>query len=172
MAEFQYPAWLAGMEITAARLASMLSTTAYKAADTSATSDIVLSADPDLSIAVEADAVYEIDGVLLIASASQTPDILIQMEGPASSTGVWSAIGPPTSATTDDSTMRNIATAMSSSRSYGIQSTSGTFGLHINGMLDTAGTAGNFFVSWCQSTSNATATTMKAYSWVRVKRIS
>lgn len=167
----KFPEIFAGMRMTADVLDSMLPDTAYKPTDTSVANDVILGSDPHLILAVEANAIYEIDGVLLISSASLTPDILIQMEGPSGAVGVWSAIGPPTNATTDDSTMRNIGTAMSSSRSYGIQSTSGTFSLPINAMLETAGTAGNFFVSWCQSTTSATATTMKAYSWIRLKRI-
>lgn len=144
---------------------------ARKTADTSITSNITPTPDPHLVIPVVANAIYEIDGILFITSASQTPDVGIQMDGPASSAGTWQTVAPPTAATTDDSTVRTIATAMGTTRTYGLQTASQIFGFPISGMLETAGTAGNFTVSWAQSTSSGTATTMKIYSWIRLTRV-
>lgn len=144
---------------------------ARKTGDTTVTSDIVPDPDPHLIIAVVANAVYELNGILFITSASTTPDIMLQMDGPASSSGTWQTIAPPTSATTDDSTVRTISNAMGASRTYGLQTASQVFGFPITGMLETAGTAGNFAVSWAQATSNATGTTMKIYSWISLTRV-
>lgn len=144
---------------------------ARKTGDTNVTSQTIPQADPHLVIPVVANAVYELDGILFITSTSTTPDVGIQMDGPASSAGTWQTIAPPTSATTDDSTVRTIATAMGTTRTYGLQTASQVFGFPVSGMLQTVGTAGNFTVSWAQSTSSATATTMKVYSWIRLTRV-
>lgn len=143
---------------------------ARKTGDTSRTNNTI-TADPELTIPVVANAVYELEGMLFITSASLTPDVSIQMDGPASSAGLWQSIAPPTAATTDDSTVRTIANSYGSPRTYGLQTASQIFGFPINGMLETAGTAGNFVLSWAQATTNATATTMKTYSWIRLTRV-
>lgn len=144
---------------------------ARKTADTSRSNDAVPSVDPHLVIPVVANAVYELDGILFITSASQTPDVGIQLDGPAGSAGTWQTAAPPTSATTDDSTVRTIATSLGVTRTYGLQTASQVFGFPISGMIETAGNAGNFTVSWAQAASNATATTVKIYSWVRLNRV-
>jgi hypothetical protein len=144
---------------------------ARKTADTSVTSQTIPQPDPHLLIPVVANAVYEMDGILFITSTSTTPDVGIQMDGPASSAGTWQTIAPPTSATTDDSTVRTIANSLGVNRTYGLQTASQVFGFPVSGMIETAGTAGNLQVSWAQSTSSATATTMKIYSWIRLTRV-
>lgn len=144
---------------------------ARKTADTSITSQTIPQADPHLVVPVVANAIYEIDGIMFITSASQTPDVGIQMDGPAGSAGTWQTIAPPTAATTDDSTVRTIANSLGVTRTYGLQTASQVFGFPFNGMIETAGTAGNFTISWAQSTSSVTATTMKIYSWVRLTRV-
>ena len=143
---------------------------ARRTSDDSRTNNTV-TADTQIVIPVVANAIYEIDGILFFTSGSQTPDVAIQFDGPASSAGLWQTVAPPTAATTDDSTVRTIATPFGSSRTYGLQTASQTFGFPISGMLETAGTAGNFTLSWAQSTTNATATTIKTYSWVRLSRV-
>lgn len=144
---------------------------ARKTGDTSRSNDAAPSNDPDLVIAVAANSTYEINGIVFATSASTTPDIAIQMNGPAGSAGLWQTVAPPTAATTDDSTVRTIATAVGSSRTYGLQTGSQIFGFPLNGMIETAGTAGNFAIAWAQSTSNATATTVKQYSWVSLTKV-
>ncbi|HEY6020341.1 MAG TPA: hypothetical protein VIY48_10670, partial [Candidatus Paceibacterota bacterium] len=130
-----------------------------------------IAADTQIVIPVVANAVYEIDGILFFTSASVTPDVAIQFDGPASSNGLWQSVAPPTSATTDDSTVRTVATPFATSRTYGLQTASQIFGFPVSGMLETAGTAGNFTLSWAQSTTNATPTTIKTYSWIRLSRV-
>lgn len=144
---------------------------ARKTGSTTRTNDAVPSADPHLVVAVVANAVYELEGVLFATSASQTPDILLQLDGPASSSGTWSSIAPATTSTADPDSVRTISTQMGSTRNYGLPTTGQTFGMHIGGMLETAGTAGNFTVSWSQNTSNATGTTLSIYSWIRLTRV-
>ncbi len=144
---------------------------ARKTGDTTVTSNAVPSADPHLVCAVQANAVYELDGVFFVTSASQTPDILIQLDGPPSSAGTWGTAAPATTSTADPDSVRTIATAMGSTRNYGIPTAGQIFTIAINGMLETAGSSGNLTVSWSQNTSNATGTTMKIYSWIRITRV-
>lgn len=144
---------------------------ARKTADTTITSNVTPVPDPHLFIPMVANAVYELNGMLLVTSASTTPDLTIQMDGPAGSAGTWQTIGPPTAATTDDTPVRTIATSLGAGRTYGLQTAGQVFGFPIGGMVETAGNAGNFTVSWAQSTSNPTGTTMKIYSWISLTRV-
>jgi hypothetical protein len=144
---------------------------ARKTGDTSVTSQTIPQPDPHLFIPMVANAVYELDGIMFITSASQTPDVGILLDGPAGSAGTWQTIAPPTAATTDDSTVRTIANSLGTTRTYGLQTASQVFGFPISGMVETAGTAGNLAISWAQSTSSATATTVKIYSWIRLTRV-
>lgn len=169
----KYPDIFAGMRMTADVLDSMLPTSAYKTADTSVTNDVVVNADPHLSVAVEANAIYVLDGNIFVTSASLTPDFLFAFDVPTSATGRWSMVGPPAAATTDDTTIRTISTAMgtANTRSYGIPTAGTRSGFQVSGLVDTAGTAGDVTLFWAQNVSNATASTVEAFSWIRLQRI-
>lgn len=144
---------------------------ARKTADTSITSNATPSTDPHLTVAVAANSVYEIFGVLFVASASTTPDILWGISGPTGATGTWSSAAPTFGSTADPDSVRTIASDIGNTRSYGIPQTTSSFGMMFSGMIETAGTSGNCFINWSQATSSATATTLKIYSWMRLTKV-
>jgi hypothetical protein len=144
---------------------------ARKTADTTITSNTTPSADPHLTVAVVANAVYEIEGVLFATSASTTPDITLSINGPTSSAGWWSTVAATFGSTADPDTVRVVASAIGSIRAYGIPVGGSVFGMPIFGMVETAGTAGDVSVQWSQNTSSATGTTLKIYSWIRLIRV-
>jgi hypothetical protein len=150
---------------------------ARKPADTARANTTTLAPDEHLSIAVAANAVYEIDGVLYISSGSLTPDFNAAINGPAGSGGQWNIVGPPAAAPTgaavaDADVQRMAATTINGgSRSYGIANTGTIYGLPVHGLVETAGTAGNVSVDWAPTVSNATAVNLKRYSWLRLTRV-
>jgi hypothetical protein len=146
---------------------------ARKLGDTNRSSTTTPSDDPELVIAMVANAVYELEGVLFVTSASLTPDFKMNINGPASSAGWWSSAAPSVGSTSDPDAVRTIASDIGTitTRSYGLPTVSDIYGFHIFGMVETAGTAGNLAIQWSQATSNGTATTMKIYSWIRLTRL-
>lgn len=145
---------------------------AVKTADTSKASTTTVTADTHLSVSVVANARYIIEGALFYTSTSVTPDFLMLVSGPASSSGYWTLAAPSAGSTSDPDAVRTIATAIGSGRSYGVSTASQVFGGNLYGMLETAGTAGTCAIEWAQFTSDATSTTLKEHSWIRLTRVS
>lgn len=143
---------------------------ARKTADTNVTSNTTPTDDPHLVIALAANTVYEIQGLLLPSSTSTTGDFKLAINGPAGCAGYWTTSAPGTTATGDPDNARFIATQITGgTRSYGI-AVSGTFGLQVSGMVETT-TAGSLTVQWAQATSDATALILRQYSWIRLTKV-
>jgi hypothetical protein len=145
--------------------------TAYKTSDTSRASTTTLTADPALTLAVVANATYVLEGVLFYSSASVTPDLQMTIDGPASTGGMWALSAPSAGSTSDPDAVRVVASAIAAGRGYGVPVAGSVFSGILSGTIETAGTAGDVAVWWSQFVSNATSTTMKAYSWIRLTRV-
>jgi len=152
---------------------------ARRTSDNSIVSNSTPALDSQLFVALVANGIYEMDGVLYYQSASLTPDIAITFDGPAGSAGFWSTIGPntptvndpPTEASAAGTGNRTVAGSLAVVRSYAVPVVSTVFGLSIKGMVENAATPGNFGLQWAQFSSNATATVLKTYSWIRLTRV-
>jgi hypothetical protein len=145
---------------------------ARKTADTQISSNTTVSDDPHLTIAVAANTVYELTGVLFISSTVTTGDFKMDINGPSGVAGNWTVIGPSTGSTTDPDTVRTIATAIGTgTRSYGIPTTGTIYGLELKGMVETSATAGNITVQWAQATSDPASTNLKIYSWMSLTKV-
>jgi hypothetical protein len=145
---------------------------ARRTSDLSRSNTASAAADTQLFIPAAANAVYELDGILYVTSASVTPDFLCGLTGPSGSDGFWSLIGNGPAASSDSDIVRLTATALNAgNRGYGLPVASSVYGMHLSGMVETAATAGNITLEWAQATANATATTMKKYSWMRLTRV-
>jgi hypothetical protein len=167
--------WAAGQRVTASLLTNMLPLFAYKTADESITSTTTLQDDNELSVAVEASAIYTVDAFLMW-SGNETGDIKFGHTFPAG-TMHWGMVGP-------DDTDAGFSTAGTrgngewfarqnqSSPTGTIQFAASTAILvgHMSGLLFT-GSAGTFTTQWAQNFSNGTATTVKAGSWLRLDRV-
>lgn len=144
--------------------------TAYKTSDTTRTATTILS-DPALVIGVEPNTDYTIEG-LLIVRGDLNGDINIGWSSPAGSTGFWTPIGFPTGTSTNSGSVEIVASTISSMRSFGLHATPSTsYGIHINGFLDTAGTAGNLTLQWGAATGGGTGSTLGLGSWIRLTRL-
>lgn len=171
MAE-RYPTFLAGQTMTAALMVASQPIVARKQADTSRASTTTTTADPELTFAVEANAVYVWDGWLKYF-ADPTPDMTIDFTVPTGALGEWSAFAAgqgTTTATVLGYSIRTDSSDVSQPRNiYGTSDADMT--AIINGMLRVSSTAGTFSLDWAQGTSSATATVLYTDSWMRLQRI-
>lgn len=161
--------WNPGDVLTAADMnAWAVPLAVMKPADTSRTSNTTLTADPDLTLAVAANALYRFWCFLDYEGAALgTGDIKWQFTVPTSSTlryhlVCWSPLG----AANTQNTMAAGGTA-----NAGTINTGNLAGATMHGTLDTAGTAGSITLLWAQITSNATSTILHAQSAMVLDRI-
>jgi hypothetical protein len=142
----------------------------YKTADQSVTSSTVLVDDTDLQWAVTAGEVWQIEGTLY-AEGSQAGDLGVRISTPSGQSGYWQALGPNVSATsTTASSVLPTGQAFNTTPSVGMLGAGVTAPVRINGLL-VVGTAGTVKLQFAQGTSDATATTLKAGSHLRARRI-
>jgi hypothetical protein len=147
----------------------MIPHTARKTAGTSRASNTVLTADADLVVAVEANAVYELEGVFFYDSPVAA-DFKFAFTAPAAASGsfIYSTItsGSAAGAYADD---QNGASTLTGTVTTGggaaIKET-----IKIQGSFSTS-SAGNLTLTWAQNTSNASNTTLQTDSYIKVTRI-
>ncbi|MFB7867003.1 hypothetical protein [Streptomyces sp. NPDC056069] len=166
-----YPVPLAGQIITPSLLTSLMPLDAIKTTDESRASSATMANDAELSIAVAANAKYQLTGYVIYSqnlAASATTGIKIGWSGPTSATMLWTSGGTdgPTSLTGQDVTSQIISATRS------LPSNLGTFMTAIPfGVLTTVGNSGTLNLQWAQVASNATPTIMRAGSWIRLRRV-
>lgn len=163
------PVFAAGGRITAAALTSLLPVRASKPSDTTVVSTTTIAADPDLAVAVVANAEYEIDLHLIYAQGT-TAQLTFGWTGPASATMTWFPIGLDVTVTASQTgSVRVVPQTIGSTQTYGGNSTPTTCGAF--GRLITSATAGLLTLRWGPSVSNATGLTLKADSYLVAKQI-
>jgi len=164
-----YPEWLAGQTITAGRLNEIPPVLKYKGAGTDRATTTPAD-DPDLTFAVEANAVYEMRGVLRVNTTDTAGDFSLGWTIPSGAQGLWSGIGQPTSATGVDGTVRTMGTTISGSRDYGaIVSAPNALAIVVHSLLVTS-SAGTYAVSWARSGAAGTVSLM-AFSYLTLTRV-
>ncbi|MBA4865905.1 hypothetical protein H1V43_32090 [Streptomyces sp. PSKA54] len=171
----KYPSTPAGSRITGNLLQSMLPDIVYKNTNEDRSSTTTLTADSELTVALEANSVYLIDMQIHYATMS-VAGFKTDWSVPSGTTGNRSALGAGSNGV--NSTADNI---------------DGRFGVHnyptvvIYGdrdsstaqlvaiersILTTSTTAGNLTLRWAQETSNAAATRVGAGSFIIAWRLS
>lgn len=172
--------WVVGEVVTAAHMNAEIrdqfnaliaaNPEVIKSADTGRTSTTSLAADPHLALNVAANATYTIDGFLDYDGAFGAGGLKVDFTLPASATMRWGLLGNVVAETN-----QKAATSTTDQTGSLPVGTYGTGGTHTHarlcGHLTTAGTAGTMGLRWAQSASNATATTLYAKSWMRLRRI-
>jgi hypothetical protein len=142
--------------------------TAVKAADTSRSSTTTLTADPDLTFSVLANSKYLVRFALIITGGA-TEDFKFSVGGPASFTlnsSIWYNTGNTTTITGDDSPNDNTPDSVTIPCHATVPST-----VWFDGYIATSGTAGTVSIKWAQNTSGATATILKAGSYIAYRKI-
>ncbi|NUL03606.1 hypothetical protein HRW07_10230 [Streptomyces lunaelactis] len=166
----QYPIILAGMRLTADLLNSMMPLHARKTTTTSRASTIALATDPELQVAVEANAEYTFHAYIR-CSGVVAGGISLQFSGPAGSTGSWGARTINTGEISSAGLSSQVRTSIGAPKDFEVISTTAAQTVMPVGRLYTAGTAGIFSLDWAQDDSSATATAVEADSWFELRRI-
>lgn len=168
-----YPTWAAGQRVTAAQLTAAQPLEAWKAGDTTRASSTTTSADPDLTLNVEAGARYKLTGALFYGARSDT-DLKFGWSAPAGAVLTWHGHcqATATSGTTGDAIydVQSISTTAYAPGGAAADNTTIMVVL-LHGELVVGGSAGTFSLNWAQNTSNATGTVLKANSHITLKRV-
>ncbi len=143
-----------------------------KTGDTSRSSTTTLADDPELTLTVAANATYLVDVGLWYVSTSQTAgDFRGQLFAPAGAAmqAAIHSLSTTAAAGTDDVCG---SITLSFGWSVGVNSTAEPWNpLMAKGVLVVGSTAGAFKLQWAQNFSHATATTLKANSYLALRRV-
>lgn len=171
MAEF-YPRPRAGQKVTGALLESMLPRTARKTSDSTYTSTTGAN-DSELVISVEANAIYEMNGIIFCNNTTADSDIVIDYDAPVGTDGTWSGVGRATNtAGTQEGSAKMVGTAVTASRSFGTDDfgSSAPTVVQIAGIVIVGGTSGNYTVQFGLLNAGGTLT-IYTDSYVTLRRI-
>lgn len=167
-----YPNPRSGDEITAQLLRDMIPVNIYKPSTESVTNDPNVSDDSDLTIELEANAVYKVEFDIHYA-AGGTGQFKTAWTTPSGSSGLKSCLGLTPSvvdATNPSGEMRSGVHLLSTIVNYGNRSGGNQAYAREEGVVATT-TSGTLALQWAQNASNATATSVAGYSSMRVTRI-
>lgn len=135
---------------------------ALKTADESVTSNTTVQADDHLSVSVEANRTYSVEGYLIVQSPSATPDFRASF---SLTSGTFHVTGLQTDEGEDGVIPGLYMTG--ANRVFALFANVET-GIPIKGVVMVGGTAGSFTLMWAQNSSSASATTVRAGSWMRL----
>lgn len=169
-----YPVPAVGTRLTADFLTSMLEITVRKAGSTSRASTTVVTADPELLLAVEANAIYSVKiGIMYTAlTAVSNGGISLTLTGPVGATGDFVASGKDTTTVTAGNNFdQTLYVALTSNVKFGGIVGNATTATSFDGTLSIGATSGSFTFTWAQAVSSATATVLLAGSFMQIKRI-
>lgn len=170
-----YPTIRAGMKLTASVLQAMQPVTVTKTADQSVTSSTTNVNDNHLFVALSANAVYHVTGMLFYSARTDT-DIKIGWTGPTGSTFYWIAHGQIQDGTGGVSAgmvvdRQSIGATAFPLGGFGAENTT-YMTAPLWGVVTTSSTAGNLQFNWAQRVSNGTASIVRAGSFIDLIRVS
>lgn len=163
------PTFQPNMQPTAAQWATLVPRSAFKASDTARASTTTLTADPDLSVAVDASAAYEIS-LHVIYTQGTLGQLFMGFTGPAAATFDWGLIGLAVGTTASDTgSFTASACTIGTTKAVG-GNTIANF-IRVEGRLLVDVTSGSLTYRWAQSASSATGVTVKAGSYMIARQI-
>jgi hypothetical protein len=145
---------------------------AVKTANETVTSSVTLQNDDQLTVTLDANSVYRIYMVLLIAGVT-AGEIKTSWTVPASATGFKNCMGPGSDSTARDgvaATMRYGVHAFTATVNYGVNDAANFVHAVEQGVVTTT-TAGTFVLQWAQQAVSATASTIAAGSFLIAEKI-
>ena len=143
---------------------------ARKTADQSVTSNVTVASDSDLAVAVDASGVYVVLWSLVTDGAA-AGDIRYSWSGPASATMLWESRGLAAGDTVNVAVASTDVAAIGTAVTHGTIASGTSSRVNGSGLLVVSATAGNLQLQWAQGTSSATATKVKAGSWLWARRV-
>lgn len=179
-----YPTPLAGQRLTASLLRSMQPQLARKTADTARAATTTMTLDPHIQFTAVANAVYVFNGWLKF-DGDPAGDLTLGFQVPTGTLGTWTGVGAGTtiiSGTSGGGTQQNAAsswgytvrtewTDIVNTRTYGALAVGNALTVLLNGTIRVGATGGTWGLTWSQSVSNASATTVYTDSWISSQRI-
>lgn len=163
----------AGQILLASQLNIIAPIIARKASDLARASNATLTADPDLTVAVEANAIYSVEmalGTLAVPAA----DIQVAFTKPAASVFSWGTLGAHwTDAASPPTLIENSYSSADSGTTTSVKSYAGNGANSTclaKGTLITGANAGAFTLVWAQGTSNVSATWVLQGSYIQLLR--
>lgn len=145
---------------------------AVKTANETVTSSTVLQNDDALTLTLDANSVYRVYMVLLIAGVT-AGEIKTSWTVPASATGFKNCMGPGSDSTARDgvaATMRYGVHAFTATVNYGVNDAANFVHAVEQGVVTTT-TGGTFVLQWAQQASSGTASTIAAGSFLIAEKI-
>lgn len=139
-----------------------------KPSDESVTSSITLQNDDHLVLPVLANTIYFVQG-MLIYTGDSAGDMGFRWSAPSGSVFNWASDALGSSAASLTSQVSRTAQGVTNQPTFGAV-TGGTAVAPFKGLLTVGSSGGNLRATWAQGTSNATATTMKAGSYIMARR--
>lgn len=140
---------------------------AVKTANETVNNTATVQADDELTLSLEANTTYLIDGFVVYNSGT-TPDIRFAFTVPTGSTLNWNVLGLLTNVATTDGSARFSANTNGTEK--GIAGTGASDAVaYIRGTITTGGTAGSLTLRWAQAVAEASDTTVKAGSYLKAE---
>lgn len=143
---------------------------AAKSADQSVTSSVTLANDNDLQLLTAASGVYIVQWSL-VTDGAVAGDFQYAFSGAASATMTWESWGQLTTATVNAPVTPLDIAAIGTATAHGTIATGTNSRVYGTGVLRNAGSPGSLVLKWAQGTSSATATRLRAGSWMTATRI-
>ncbi len=163
-----------GGKIRASDLNKQIPILTRATADTTRTSTTTLANATGMAIALEADAIYALEGYLAY-NAGETGDLKVAFTVPAGTGGHWGIYPIATGST---GSVGDLDARRSTSFGAGTTQAAGgsaSFGSELMcpvlGYIETDSTAGDIQLQVAQNTSSGTSTVLKAGSWLMVWRL-
>jgi hypothetical protein len=138
----------------------------HKTGATSRASTTTLTADPHLTLPVDANGTYQIT-CEIDYEADGVADLKIGWTVPASAAGNWTWAGY----TTADNPSFNGGNTFASTGPMGGAGAGQARIVKIGGLLAVSSTAGNLTLTWAQNVSSGTPTILHTYSYLRIDRV-
>jgi hypothetical protein len=168
----RYPTVYAGQRITGTLLQSMLPEFVHKVTSEDRAATTTLTADSDLQIALEANAVYHVEMYIHYAAASAA-GFKTDWSVPSGATGNrWSLGAGSTQVSSDNVSGRWGVHTFVTACEYGDRASATNQLGALEQAVVTTTNAGTLALRWAQATSDATATRVAAGSYMRVVRLS
>lgn len=141
----------------------------WKASDESVTSSTTMQDDNELFFAMDANSKYSFHGVISY-EGGQTGDFKFQFTVPSGATGRRHSLHAQSTATSCSSAGQNTWGGPITTAVTGIGATGAQCEAIVDGFVSTAGTAGTLQLQFAQDTSDVTATTIKAGSFLEWRK--
>lgn len=167
------PTWTTGQVLVAADVNSwFVPLSIVKPSNTSRASNTSITADPHLVLALDANASYQVEALILYDGAQQSGNqanpggISFNWTLPASATGRQSSLANASGSTA----LGVIAWTTTGAGDTTTVAAGGTRALRIRGVVVTT-SSGNLTFLWAQTVSSTTATTVYSPSYLQAQRI-